>query len=104
MLAVNDRVALRPDGSLQVTKDEWADASIAWTRGLFRFRNASLGEVMRQIARWYDIDVEFNGPMPEVPITASISRNTSAWEVLDALKEIAGLHYTIEGRKVIVVH
>ena len=104
VLAADDRVALRPDGSLQVTKDEWADASIAWTRGLFRFRNASLGEVMRQIARWYDIEVEFSGPVPEVPITASISRNTSASEVLDALKEIAGLHYTIEGRKVIVLH
>jgi transmembrane sensor len=104
VLAVNDRVALQPDGSLLVTKDDWADASIAWTRGLFRFRNASLGEVMRQIARWYDVDVEFGGAVPDVPITASISRNTSAWDVLDALKEIAGLHYTIEGRKVIVLH
>lgn len=103
MMAPGEMAKWRRDGSLMVEKEDMAEASIAWTRGLFRFRNASLADVMRQLSRWYDVDVVFEGTPPAIPITASISRNTSAWEVLDALKEIAGLKYKVEGRKVIVL-
>jgi ferric-dicitrate binding protein FerR (iron transport regulator) len=103
MLAPEERATLDPGGVLTVGRDEQAEASIAWTKGLFRFSNTDLREVTRQLSRWYDVDVVFEGMVPVVPITASISRNTSAWEVLDALKEIAGLKYRVEGKRIVVM-
>jgi len=97
------QATLDPGGALTVAHDDDAEASISWTKGLFRFNNLPLADVLRQLSRWYDVDVVFNGA-PNIPITASINRNTTAWEVLDALKEIAGLKYTVEGRKIIVSH
>lgn len=103
-LAPQERATLDPGGALTVARDEDAEASIAWTKGLFRFNNLPLADVLRQMSRWYDVDVVFEGVPSTVPVTASISRNTSAWEVLDALKEIAGLQYRVEGKKIIVFH
>lgn len=103
VLTPDERAAWGQAGVLQVGRDDMADASIAWTKGLFRFRNTSLGEAMREIARWYDVSVEFEGGAPDLHVTASINRNTSAWAVLDALKEIAGLKCKVEGRKIIVL-
>jgi ferric-dicitrate binding protein FerR (iron transport regulator) len=104
VLAPSERAAWGQDQGIDVQQDDMADASIAWTRGFFGFRNATLQEAMRQLSRWFDLDVEYEGTPPAVPITASINRNTSAWEVLDALKEMTGLKYKVEGRKVIVLH
>jgi len=103
MLAPAERATLDPGGAVTVTRDEHAEASIAWTRGLFRFSNLPLADVMRQLSRWYDVDVVFQGVPSGVQVTASISRNTSAWQVLDALKEIAGLKYKVEGKKIVVL-
>lgn len=104
VLALDERATLDPGGHLTVARDEEAETSIAWTKGLFRFNNLPLENVMRQLSRWYDIDIIFKGSFPDVPITASISRNTSALEVLDALKEIAGVTYRVEGKRIIVMH
>lgn len=103
-LAPQERATLDPGGTLTVARDEDAEASIAWTKGLFQFNNLPLADVLRQMSRWYDVAVVFEGTPSTVPVTASISRNTSAWEVLDALKEIAGLKYSVHGKKITVYH
>ena len=103
-LEPGQQATLDPGGAVAVAHDDDAEASISWTKGLFRFNNLPLADVLRQLSRWYDVDVVFNGKSLEVTITATISRSTSAWEVLDALKEIAGLKYTVEGKKITVFH
>lgn len=104
VLGVDDRVTIAKDGALTTAMDEDAEARVAWTKGLFRFSNMPLADVMRQLSRWYDVDVRFEGTPPEISITASISRNMSAWRILDALKDVAGLKYQVKGREVLVLH
>jgi ferric-dicitrate binding protein FerR (iron transport regulator) len=46
---------------ISLIKDPDIDQAMAWKRGLFDFDHASLQMVLRQLSRWYDIDVQFEG-------------------------------------------
>lgn len=63
-----DDVALKPgmqalvkDDSITVNSFSDADASIAWKNGYFSFKGATLGDVLEELARWYDIKVSYEG-------------------------------------------
>lgn len=85
-------------GALQLLPEVDTEAVVAWTQGTFRFRKASIDEVMRQLSRWYDIDVQFVGEKPKQTLTAVMSRNLPASEVLKSL-ELTGYHCRItQGR------
>jgi transmembrane sensor len=81
-------------GVLSLLSQVDTEAVAAWTQGTFRFHKASIDEVMRQLARWYDIDVQFVGEKPKQTLTAVMSRNLPASEVLKSL-ELTGYHCTI---------
>ena len=77
--------------------------AIAWKNGLFQFNKASIESIMRQVARWYDVDINYsNNKIPSKTFTGSISRNSSASQFLQILS-YTGLHFEIAGKKVIVI-
>ncbi len=45
--------------AIKVTDHADIDQVMAWKNGLFNFEGASLAEVMRQVERWYDIDIAY---------------------------------------------
>ncbi len=57
---------------------------------------------MRQIARWYDVDVEFRGPQPVNKFNGVIPRKRSVTDLLAVLEQTDVVHFTLEGRKIIV--
>jgi len=57
--------ALLSNNQLLVNKDPDVNEVIAWKNGMFQFNEADIQTIMRQIARWYDIDVEFKGKIPD---------------------------------------
>ncbi|QNK64279.1 FecR family protein [Pedobacter sp. PAMC26386] len=78
------------------------DDIVAWKNGETTFNEANIKSVMRQIARWYDIEVSFNGNIPEERLfTGEISRNARLSEVLKIL-ELSKINFKIEGKKLIV--
>lgn len=80
-----------------------AEAAVAWRQGLFHFENAGIGLVMRQLARWYDIEVAYEkGGTPEIHFTGIISRHTSLPEAIEMVNVSGDLQLEIQGRKVIV--
>lgn len=54
------------------------DAAIAWTIGLFKFEGNTIDEVMRQLGRWYDVDIVFEGPKPSTQLWGEVHRNAAA--------------------------
>lgn len=78
------------------------DEAVAWKNGLFQFNKATIESVMRQAARWYNVEVEYPEKLPAKTFTGNISRNTSAAELLKILA-YTGLNFKIEGRKFIVL-
>jgi transmembrane sensor len=77
------------------------DETIAWKNDLFIFNNAGIETIMRQIARWYDVEVSYDGPVTTDHFTGKVSRNSTAAQVLKIL-ELSDIHFTITGKKIIV--
>lgn len=74
----------------------------AWQRGFFNFEGASLEEVMKQLERWYDIEVVYADGIPAVEFGGEFTRNMSLSGVLLALEK-AGVRYRLEGRRLIIL-
>ena len=78
-------------------------AAVAWKQGLSHFENAGIGMVMRQLARWYDIEVEYEkGIVPGVHFSGIISKNSSIEQVIAMLNASGNLQMEVQGRKVLV--
>jgi transmembrane sensor len=92
---------LKTNGSSEIKNDVDIDEITAWKSGMFQFDNANIQTIMRQVARWYDIDVEFKGSIPNYTYHGKISRNSNASQVLKILA-LSGINFSIEGRTIIV--
>jgi transmembrane sensor len=79
------------------------DEVMAWKNGLFHFENADLKTVMRQLSRWYDIEVEYTGAVKNEPLFMEVPRNTNLSDVLKVIETTANLKLRIEGKKVTVL-
>jgi ferric-dicitrate binding protein FerR (iron transport regulator) len=87
---------------IQVNKAD-VDNVVAWKNGLFHFENADLKTVMRQLARWYDVDVVYEGTtVKNDPLFIEISRNTRLSDVLKVLQESGSARFAIQDKKIIV--
>jgi transmembrane sensor len=80
-----------------------ANATTAWVTGYFQFENTDVKTMMRQVARWYDVDVEYRGEVSKT-FGGKIPRTMSAKNVFRVLEETGGVHFKIEGKKVIVLN
>lgn len=74
---------------------------LAWKNGNFDFDNASIAVIMRQISRWYDVDIQYSGPVSTRRFTGSISRQVNLSVLLTMLR-YSGINSKVEGQKVIV--
>jgi transmembrane sensor len=77
------------------------DSALAWKNGLFHFKDEKLDVVLKQIARWYDLKIEYQGAIPPKTINGEIYRNMNGVEVLSILRSL-GVNYKLEGNKLIV--
>ncbi|HVU56875.1 MAG TPA: FecR family protein [Puia sp.] len=101
-LSPGQEVRCGKDGALQLVKDALPEESVAWKNDLFYFRGADIQSIMRQLARWYDIDVAYAGAV-NGKFYAKIPRNTNLSIVLRALALTNKLNFTQEGKKVTVI-
>jgi ferric-dicitrate binding protein FerR (iron transport regulator) len=79
------------------------EGAVAWKNGYFKFSNENIRSVMRKIARWYDVDIEYRGDVSDKALWGTISRFENIPEVLDMLEMTGTMHFRMEGRKVIVM-
>ncbi|WP_181163805.1 FecR domain-containing protein [Pontibacter mangrovi] len=78
------------------------EEAVAWKNGLFYFNNEDIATVMRQLERWYDVEVAYSGKMTSKHFSGIISRDTELDKVLEMLALTGSVRFETEGRKVIV--
>lgn len=78
------------------------DLVMAWKNGYFSFDNTRLQMVMKQLTRWYDVDVVYEGNVPDMKFWGSINMNSTLSQVLKILEE-SGVYFKIENKKIIVL-
>ncbi|ACU59601.1 FecR family protein [Chitinophaga pinensis] len=71
---------------ISINKEVDTDMVIAWKNGLFKFNGTKLEDVMKQLSRWYDVDVIYEGAVPERHFSGEITRGAAITEVLDMLR------------------
>ncbi|MCC8426487.1 FecR family protein [Mucilaginibacter sp. UR6-11] len=87
---------LNADGQLS-KKSVDIDKEVAWKNGLFSFAGDDLKTIMRQVARWYDVDVSYNGNLPDEKFYGEITRSSRLADVL-RIMELNNVHFDINGR------
>ncbi len=74
---------------------------MAWKNGYFQFKNADLRTVLRELSRWYDLEVVYEGNIPPLRFEGELPRTAMASQVLQVLKKNM-VNFRIEDKKLIV--
>jgi ferric-dicitrate binding protein FerR (iron transport regulator) len=76
---------------------------VAWKEGAFDFKTLSLAMVMRQLARWYDVEIVYEKNIPDLEIWGKIQRNLTLVQLLKVLKGME-LNFRLEqGRRLVIL-
>ncbi len=102
MLKPGQQGQMNKAGNFKVIEDADIEEAVAWKNGIFHFEDADVKTVMRQIARWYDVSVEYKGNITTEKFVGAISRNTNISEVFKIL-QLSDVHFKIEDKKVTVL-
>ncbi len=76
---------------------------IDWKNGNFCYRDESIYSVMRKLARWYDVDVIYEGKVTDLRFGGEISKTKRLSEVLQVLETAGQIHFKIKGKRVTVM-
>ncbi len=103
---VNHKITLKPgeqtDGAGVKTVN--INEIIAWTKGYFRFHDEDIASVMKQLGRWYNVEVVYQGTVSKERFNLRITRSRNISSVLNALEKTQkSVHFKIEGRRVTVL-
>ena len=106
---INDSARLVPgqkavivnDKSLNVSKAN-TDVAIGWTYQSFRFQDTPIPEIMRQIARWYDVKVVFKGKINDT-FTGILPRDLTLGQILTVLDSAGNYSISVKDKTVMVV-
>ncbi|WP_143305973.1 FecR family protein [Chitinophaga vietnamensis] len=101
-LKPGQQARLKADHTLEVATCKDIQQAVAWKEGYFAMNGEGTAAMMRQLARWYNVEVTYKNKIPELRFEGSIKRSYSLQEVLSILEE-SGIHFTVEGRKIIVI-
>jgi transmembrane sensor len=89
------------DGKINILSNADLEETMAWKNGRFQFKSTDLKSMLRQIARWYDVDVEYRGNV-DLHFTGQLTRNENVSKVFEKLALTNEVHFKIEGRRIIV--
>jgi ferric-dicitrate binding protein FerR (iron transport regulator) len=106
----SDRVSLlRPGQQAKLTRDGQVmvnevdvDQAVAWKNGLFVFNNDDVATVMRQLSRWYDVEIVYQTKNLKQFFVGEVPRSSRLSDVLKVLELTSDIRFEIDGKKVIV--
>lgn len=103
ILSPGEQAVLARNGSMKIIRNINTDEAVAWKNGLFQFSDTDLQTIMREVARWYDLDISYKGPISPKYFTGKISRSVKASELLRIL-QYTGVDFEIRGKEIIVTN
>jgi transmembrane sensor len=102
LLEPDQQSRIYSDGRSELRKKVDTRAVVAWKNGNFQFDSDDIRSIMRQISRWYDVEVVYSGEVPGSTYSGEVSRNTNLVNVLKILS-LSGVRFTVNNDKVTVM-
>ncbi|MHA4896384.1 FecR family protein [Pedobacter sp. PWIIR3] len=93
--------AVNSNGQINQIKVD-TELAIAWKNNKFIFDRVPIEEIMRMIARWYNLKVVYEGEIPSGTFWGSVSRFENVSKALIPLEATGNVHFKIEGRTIFV--
>lgn len=102
ILKPGQQAKLNKEGQLKIDEVD-VEPVVAWKNGLFVFDNDDVSTVMRQLSRWYDVDVVYNTKNLKRFFVGEVPRNSKLSDVLKMLEVAGEIRFEIDGKKLIVI-
>ena len=100
-LLPGQQAGINKAGEINVLDNADTEEAVAWVHGYFQFESADLKSILRQISRWYDVDVEYKGNV-NMHFTGQLARNENVSKVFEKLALTGVVNFEIEGRRILV--
>lgn len=106
-LANQQSVLLKPGQQAQLTNRLMLiqvdlEEELAWVAGDFIFKDAQLGEILRNIARWYDVEISCPPGLANRKLSGILSRNLDLQSLIKSINALGSINLELQGRRLIV--
>jgi len=96
-----EQAQVRQDGNIKLASSVNLNEVMAWRDNMFSFNGADIETIMRQVSRWYNVEVVFKKPVTE-KFYAEVSKNTNISTLLKMLEATKAVHFKMEGDVIVV--
>jgi ferric-dicitrate binding protein FerR (iron transport regulator) len=90
------------NAQLKINKHPDVEEVLAWKNDRFSFNDTGIQQIMKQVSRWYDVDIQYDGEMEGLSFGGNMSRQKNVSELLKRLEATKAVKFAINGRKIIV--
>ncbi|PSL31167.1 FecR domain-containing protein [Dyadobacter jiangsuensis] len=94
--------ALSNDSGKLTVREVDVEGTLAWKEGYFVFDDMELRSVMKMIARWYDVEVVYEGDIPPRRFGGTFSKSKDLGGLLSYLGQLSNIHFKQQGKKIMV--
>ncbi|MBN8854588.1 MAG: hypothetical protein BGO55_21905 [Sphingobacteriales bacterium 50-39] len=102
LMAPGQQMVAKDKGKLEPNPGVDVEKVVAWKDGYFLFHNDDLPTIMKQLSRWYDIEVHFDGTVSG-HYTGKISRQVNISQVLNIFQAVGGVKFSVQNKEVSVL-
>ncbi|PWV56814.1 FecR family protein [Chitinophaga sp. S165] len=97
------QASLSPEGkTFKTSRPDLAEV-LAWKNGQFRFNRTGIKNIMRQVSRWYNVEVSYEGNVDNIEFQGILSRKVTAKALLETLEATGDVHFEIQGDHISVI-
>lgn len=97
LLNPGQQAGVSDKGEIVVNNNADIEEVMAWKNGVFYFNNASIHSVLKQLSRWYDVDIVIEKGLPNRVFEGEIQRSLQLSQVLKILEK-NHVHFKVEGK------
>jgi hypothetical protein len=87
---------------IKIVEDVDLEEVMAWRDGIFRFKNSNIQSIMKQVERWYDVNVEYKVPTENLNFSGYVGKKEDVSQILKIMELTGLVHFKIEGRTIVV--
>jgi ferric-dicitrate binding protein FerR (iron transport regulator) len=102
ILKPGEQLLMKEGEKIRINHHADTEQAVAWKNGFTSFKGADIRTIMRQVERWYDVEVIYSGDVPARSFTGDIPRDAHLSELLKIL-EVSRIKFKLEGRRLTVI-
>lgn len=103
LLSPGQQAQVNKAGEMTLIKKANLDVATAWKNGRFEFEDNSITSVMQQIQRWYNVEVVYDGKVPDIRFSGAISRQENISKVLTMLELTHLVRFSMENNTIHII-